>query len=324
MAQLVKLYDYISRYELDAYRYPSQFIRFKRKQWKKVYAAWSTNQFHKVMRVSEPTIPLQIETEEKKSILEKIKGRLKKEEEIEPVIKPLINESVLEDDELQFQFTTIPRTEDDLKKLFLDYIFRFQVRWASSTLREKSEVDRKVYRDQLLQYYIQRLPDQYLLLYRPVFQLKNAPIELDIILISTTEVFCITMMEQSNEAIYTGSKEKFWDARRGKDVKKILNPLIGLNRTGTVIEKVLATSDIELPVKKMLISRNGYIDYPFVPHDITILDKRTFKDWFQRLRNSSAPLKHVQLKAAQQLLSHCLTNSSYRKEWKDEEDETGI
>ncbi|NLY79377.1 MAG: NERD domain-containing protein, partial [Lysinibacillus sp.] len=36
MAQLVKLQDYISRYEIDLTRYPTQYVRLKRTQWDKV------------------------------------------------------------------------------------------------------------------------------------------------------------------------------------------------------------------------------------------------------------------------------------------------
>ncbi|MBM7606129.1 hypothetical protein JOC75_004159 [Metabacillus crassostreae] len=314
MAQLIKLYDYISRYEIDAFRYPSQFIRLKRQQWDKVSKAWENNMFHTVMKVSE----IQIEQEEEKqTFLQKVKNRFSKDEvEIEQQeIKPLVNEAALDDEELQFQFTTIPKTVDDLKHLFLDYIFRFQIRWASSTIREKSSVDIAIYRDKYLPYFMKRLPDQFLLLYRPIFKLKNAPVELEIILIGTTEIYCLSFVEQLDEAIFTGSKEKFWVVRRGEHEKKFLNPLISLNRTGTVVEKLLSSQGVELPVKKLIISRNGYIDYPFAPYDITILDKRTYENWFQRLRQSSAPLKHAQLKAAQVLLSHCLTNSYYRSEW---------
>lgn len=316
MAQLIKLYDYISRYQIDAYRYPSQFIRLKRQQWDKVSKAWENNMFHTVMKVSE--IPVDQE-EEKQTFLQKVKNRFSKDEvEIEKQeIKPLVNEAALDDEELQFQFTTIPKTVDDLKHLFLDYIFRFQIRWASSTIREKSSVDKTIYRDKLLPYFMKRLPDQFLLLYRPIFKLKNAPVELEIILIGTSEIYCLSFVEQLDEAIFTGSKEKFWSVRKGENEKKFLNPLISLNRTGTVVTKLLSSQDVDLPVKKLIISRNGYIDYPFAPYDITILDKRTYENWFQRLRQSSAPLKHSQLKAAQVLLSHCLTNSYYRSEWNE-------
>lgn len=318
MAQLIKLYDYISRYELDSYRYPSQFIRLKRQQWEKVLRSWENNAFHSLMKTNQPAVQYQELNQEKNNLLKKIKNKMTHKETVEaPVIEPLINEAVLEDEELQFQFTTIPKTVDDLKHLFLDYIFNFQIRWASSTLREKSSVDKAIYRDRLLRYFMQRLPDHYLMLYRPVFQLKNAPVELDLLLIGTTEIYCITLVEQQDETVFTGTKERFWIARKGDHKKKLLNPLISLNRTGTVVQKLISAGDVDIPVKKLMISRNGYIDYPYAPYDITILDKRNYNDWFQRLRNSSAPLKHIQLKAAQVLLSHCLTNSYYRKEWNE-------
>ncbi|APH04035.1 NERD domain-containing protein [Bacillus weihaiensis] len=320
MAQLIKLFDYISRYEVDPYRYPSQFIRLKRQQWDKVSNAWENNRFHTVMKISEVHPEMEVELE-KQPFLHKVKKRFAKQELKKQDVKPLINEMATQDEELQFQFTTVPKTMDDLKHLFLDYIFKFQVRWASSTLREKSAVDQKVYRDQLLPYFMKRLPDHYLLMYRPIFKLKNAPVELEMILIGTTEVYCLSFVENLDNTVFTGSKEKFWVARRGEDERKLLNPLISLNRTGTVVQKLLSTQEIDLPVKKLIISRNGYIDYPFVPYDITIYDKRSYEEWFQRLRQSSAPLKHAQLKAAQVLLSHCLTNSYYRTEWNETFDE---
>ncbi|MFD2213605.1 nuclease-related domain-containing protein [Metabacillus endolithicus] len=317
MAQIIKLFDYISRYELDAYRYPSQFIRLKKQQWEKVFQAWENNMFHTVMKVSETPDNQREEEDEKSTFIKKFKKRFSKVEQEQQMIKPLVNDSALDDDELQFQFTTIPKTHEDLKHLFLDYIFRFQIRWASSTIREKSSVDHAIYRDQLLPYFVKRLPDHYLLLYRPVFKLKNAPVELDIILIGTTEIYCLTIVEQLPETVFIGSKEKFWTARRGEAERKLLNPVLSLNRTGTVVKKLIRSQDIDISVKKLIISRNGYVDYPFAPHDITILDKRNYEEWFQRLRTSSAPLKHTQLKAAQVLLSHCLTNSFNRSEWNE-------
>lgn len=40
MAQLIKLQDYISRYEWDTYRYPAQYIRQKKEQWERFYSEW--------------------------------------------------------------------------------------------------------------------------------------------------------------------------------------------------------------------------------------------------------------------------------------------
>ena len=40
MAQLVKLQDYISRYQIDLARYPTQFVRLKKNQWGRIKRQW--------------------------------------------------------------------------------------------------------------------------------------------------------------------------------------------------------------------------------------------------------------------------------------------
>lgn len=40
MAQLVKLQDYISRYQIDLARYPTQFVRLKKSQWERIKRQW--------------------------------------------------------------------------------------------------------------------------------------------------------------------------------------------------------------------------------------------------------------------------------------------
>ena len=40
MAQLVKLQDYVSRYQVDLKRYPTQFVRLKKQQWDRTKEEW--------------------------------------------------------------------------------------------------------------------------------------------------------------------------------------------------------------------------------------------------------------------------------------------
>jgi len=40
MAQLVKIQDYISRYQIDLARYPTQFVRLKKGQWERIKRQW--------------------------------------------------------------------------------------------------------------------------------------------------------------------------------------------------------------------------------------------------------------------------------------------
>lgn len=316
MAQLIKLYDYISRYEVDPYRYPSQFIRLKKQQWEKVFNAWEDKSLHLIMKGKKE---FQQTVEEKETFLKKFTKKFRRnKEEVQSISIPiLVQEKLLneDDEDLLVEFTTEPKTLEELKYLFLDDILRFQLRWASSTLFEKSMIDKSIYRDKIIKHFLQSLPDHFLLMYKPTLVLQKAPIELDIILISPTEIYCISLLERADDAIYTGSKEKFWIEKGADFERKILNPLIGLNRTGSVVQKLMQSSDVDLPIKKMIVSRNGYIDYPFLPHDVSILDKRTYNNWFQQMRQSSSPLKHVQLKAIQSLLTCCLSTSFKREEW---------
>ena len=48
------------------------------------------------------------------------------------------------------------------------------MKWASSTLREKSYVDPRFMRDSLLRMLLQTLPDNYLLFYYPILQIRKA------------------------------------------------------------------------------------------------------------------------------------------------------
>ena len=97
--------------------------------------------------------------------------------------------------------------------------------------------------------------------------------------------------------------------------KKIVNPMIALNRMGKIVKKILEISDVQLPIRKILLSRNGYIDYPTPPYDVKLVDKKNYDQWFQSLRELRSPLKAVQLKAAEALLDFCHTESIRRIEW---------
>src|SRR5690625_6170454 len=46
MAQLIKLQDYISRYEVDMFKYPSQFIRLKKEHYDKIFDEWQKELEH--------------------------------------------------------------------------------------------------------------------------------------------------------------------------------------------------------------------------------------------------------------------------------------
>lgn len=331
MGQLIKLQDYVSRYEQNIYLYPTRYVKLKKQHWGKVKSTWEHNDDS---LFAEQFLPPQ-ETydwleEDKQPLMDKLKGLLKRnKKEIEEVevnkteLGKSADEETLEEINLDFQttFSYRPDNQEELKQQFLDQILRFQMKWASSTLTEKSFVDKSFYYDERLKYLLQRFPDTFLVLYSPLFLLKKAPVEVDTIILTPTGAWCITFLEEEDLSVFTGSKDRFWVKRWKGIEKKVLNPLLALNRTGKIVQQIFQMQDIDLPIHKAVLCRNGYIDYPAVPFDIKLVEKRNHEEWFKSMRTLNSPLKHVQLKGAQSLLQYCQTTSLRRLEWELPEDE---
>lgn len=316
MGQLVKLQDYISRYEQDIFTYPSRFVRLKKQQWDRTRENWE----NEGLDASNLSLPLVLEgwTEEtgktKASLLGKLSGIFKTnqkelEETFEGVEKP--------EDPMEFTtaFKFKPETEEELKQQFLDQLYRFQLKWASSTLAEKSYFSSKYIFEEKLKFFLQRFPDTFLILYKPIFLLKKAPVEAEVILLTPTDSWCITFLEEEDSAVFIGSNDRFWLKRSPQGEKKMLNPLLALNRTERIVRNIYKLYEIEHPIHKVIISRNGYIDYPNAPLGLQLAEIRNFEQWFQQMRVLKSPLKHMQLKGAQALLQHCQTTSSRRLDW---------
>ncbi|QED48995.1 nuclease-related domain-containing protein [Cytobacillus dafuensis] len=325
MGQLIKIQDYVSRYEQNIYLYPSRYVRLKKQQWGKLKSAWENNDpsfFMDQYQANQDTTDWFIE--EKQPFMNKLKGFLKLgkneiDEEEMILEEPEKTEDEDEEEEVNFDFKTNftyrPDSIEELKHQFLDQLFSFQMKWASSTLTEKSFVERKFYYDERLKYFLQRFPDTYLVLYFPLFLLKKAPVEVETIILGPTGVWCISFLESEDLAVFIGSKERFWVKRGKGEEKKVLNPLPALNRTGKIVQQIFQMNEIDLPIHKVVLSRNGYIDYPALPFDVQLIEKRNYEEWFNSMRNLSSPLKHNQIKGAQALLQFCQTTSIRRLEW---------
>lgn len=314
MGQLVKLQDYISRYEQDIYRYQTQFVRLKKQQWSKLHAAFLAGELYEMLQDDEEDDWIT----EKPTFIEKLKSAVKRKVSKEELVRIEDVQIDTQEDEFQMQLSIIPRTEEDLKVAFLNRLFDFQMKWATTTIRERSIVDPSFYQDEQLKFFLQRFPDTFLVLFQPVLQLKKAPVETDTIILTPTATWCVSFLEEDEDAVFIGSDDKFWlEKHHHHPDKKILNPHISLKRTETIVRNIYDLYGVELPIKKAIISRTGYIDYPIVSHDLHLLDKRSFPQWFQSMRNLSSPLKSQQLKGAEALLNYCQTTSTMRLEWND-------
>ncbi|WAA10079.1 NERD domain-containing protein [Fervidibacillus albus] len=300
MGQLVKLQDYISRYESGIYKYPSRFIRLKRRQWEQMKRSWEAQNEPEIIEEFEKV--QWDEKREKKKIFTKLTGWLHRNADSDSD-----SEEILFRTEEQSSF--IPQSIDQLKKHFLDEIFHVQILWASSTLTERSYVDSSFYKEEQLKFLLQRLPDTFLLFYRPLFLLKKAPVEGESIILTPTEVYVLLFLEEEKDAVFVEGGGRFWEKRIQKQKKKLVNPMIRLNRTETIIRSIFQADAIDLPIKKLIVSRNGYIDFPSVPFGVTIVDQRNFHEWLQKAQSFSSPIKHMQLKAAQSIFQYCKTNA---------------
>ncbi|WP_428911283.1 NERD domain-containing protein [Niallia sp. Krafla_26] len=322
MGQLIKLQDYTSRYEQNIYHYSARFVTLKKQQWEKVRKNWDNPGNYSDRSNIYESIETGDVDENKYTFLEKIKTLFQRGHSNLSEIEDLSNQETqsLEENEFSsfkeiFDLENRPATIDELKRLFLNQLFEFQMTWATSTLVEKSFVNKRFYYDERLKYFLQRFPDTYLTLYRPVFKLKKATIEVETILIGPTDIWCITFVEDADLSVFIGNQEKFWSIRNKNHEKKIINPLIALNRMGKIVKKILELSEVQLPVHKVLLCRNGFIDHPTSPYDVVMIDKRNYEEWFQNLRSLRSPLKAAQLKGAEALLQFCQTSAVKRIEW---------
>lgn len=323
MAQLVKLQDYISRYQLDLSRYPTQFVRLKKSQWDRVKQQWMSDEEIPVWEHIEEQADLQ-ENKKRFSLLKKFK--FKKEEPAVTNIEEVdVSTELLSEEEIPDEETTLffepkivykPNSIEELKILFLNQFFQFQLKWASSTLREKSYVDPKFLRDTFLRNILQGLPDNFLVFYYPIVKVKKAPVELDVVLLTPTECILITVVEHENQAVFVGNGERFWTKKVRTSDKKILNPLIQLNRMESVINQLFIENDVQLPIRKVLLSRNGYFDYPGSAFNVQFIGKREFPDWFNTLKRTASPMKRMQIQAAHAILEKVQTTSVNRDIWK--------
>ncbi|NKE08221.1 NERD domain-containing protein [Mesobacillus selenatarsenatis] len=311
MAQLIKLQDYVSRYAQDIYLYPSRYVRLKKKQWEGIKAKWENGPEEPIGNL----IDSQQEEQPNTNILHKLKSMVRHQEPVrEDAPQELEDQDDMMDDGSLDSISNLKSIEE-LKQHFLDGLLPFQLKWASSTLTERSFIAKEFVNDPTLKFLLQRFPDTFLILYKPIFLLKKAPVEAELIIITPAAAMCISFIEAEEDAAFVGSKDRFWIKKTRNKEKKILNPLIALNRTDKIVKTLFDMYGVDLPVQKLLISRNGFIDYPLPPYGVQFIEKRNFEEWFMTLRGMKSPLKHMQLKAAQVLLQYGQTTSVRRLEW---------
>lgn len=300
LAQLIKLQDYVSRYEWNAYRYPSQFIRLKNENWNKLTALWEERE-----DLSEAKI--NVETTEEHRPRWKIWKRNS---------KPVQDEENIETD-----FYDLPDTKEELKQYFLDKLLQIQLKWATSTVTDISFVDKRWMEDPEIRYFLQRFPDTYLFMYYPVFNVKKAPVDGEIILITPVGIEIISQIRAEKDAVIIAQNQRTWIMKENDEERKMLSPQIALKRTEQIIKSILNQHEVQLPIQKTVLAKENPIHFLEEPYQTKLIGMHQYESWFRQRRNISSPLKSHQLKTAEILLKHCQTTSVKRPEWEEERDE---
>ncbi|WP_077621264.1 nuclease-related domain-containing protein [Sediminibacillus massiliensis] len=295
MAQLIKLLNYLSRYEQDIYHYPGQFIRLKRQQWKHTVNSWENQKYHE----AEDSLDEEDTSEGSSSWLKLFKRKAKPEEaeEVHKTTPPL------------------PMDKQELKRHFLDNLLPFQLKWASTTISRMSFLDRDYFTDPTLIYFLQRFPDTYLVMYDPLFQLKKSTVEGDIILLHPQGLDIVRVIKAETGDKFIASAGRTWEIQGSNGTRNMLSPLISLRRTEQVINSVLDLYGIEFPVRKVVISQINKIDFESEPYNTRYIGADQHAEWLQYKQKEVSPLKHRQLKVGEALLKHCQSISVKRPEW---------
>lgn len=297
LAQLIKLQDYISRYEWSPYRYPSQFIRLKNENWQQLKDMWEkaadTYEDHTEMI-----------REAKEYSRWKVWKRKTKTMDADNGDYPVDLD--------------LPKTEQGLKQYYLDKLLQLQMKWATSTLTDISFVDKKWVEDNEIKYFLQRFPDTYLFLYYPIFAIKKAPVECEIILLSPIGIEIIYQLREISGATIIAQDARTWIVEKENSKKKLLNPHIALKRTENIIKGILSHYHLNFPITKTILAKFNPVQFLAEPYKTQIIGKQQYDSWFSQKRNMSSPLKNQQLKVAEALLKHVQTTSVKRPEWEEE------
>ncbi|SDN03267.1 hypothetical protein [Sediminibacillus halophilus] len=298
MAQLVKLQNYISRYEKDIFHYPGQFSRMKKEKWNKTLEHWEAERHSSEQELERFQQTEQASMAKWRSLFSK----QNKQEEIWSGEK---------------EKPGLPHTKEDLKHQFLDRLVAFQLKWASSTVSQMSFLDRSFLQDQTLKYFLQRFPDTYLFMYEPVFTLKNSTMEGDIVFIQPQGIEIINLVENPAADTIFAKEERMWEITIQGNKERLLSPMLSLRRTEQVIKSILDLHQVEFPIQKTVLSRMNSIQSEHVPFRTRFVDKQGHDEWLQQHRQEVSPLKHNQLVVCKALLDHCQTVAVRRREWEE-------
>ncbi|SFM08240.1 nuclease-related domain-containing protein [Salibacterium qingdaonense] len=315
MAHLIKLEDYTSRYMNDMQRYLSRFSRLKKERWESMKRDWrKVNNENAQEPLQEETLEDWLE-EAGEGFFQGAVNRLKQFQERRGKKEEPAQEA---DDRSVFYEG---KSLEQLKDMFFEELFMAQLRWASASILEESRMNPVYKYDQNLRFLLRFLPDNYLILYYPVFSVGSAPLDMDIILISPTEIICLSCLSGDKNSVFETSSGRYWNEYVHKSRHRIVNPVISLNRMSRVIQSIFQEQSLEMELQRAVWSPSSVIDHRAPGMKVEMVDKRNHDAWFEKRKRTPSPIKKNQLYAAETLLQHTLTTSFRRRELMEDMEE---
>ncbi|MEK4565962.1 nuclease-related domain-containing protein [Alkalihalobacillus sp. FSL R5-0424] len=297
MAHIIRISDYTSRYQTDIQRYSSQFTRMKKERWHYLQESWK-REFAEVIRLEYEDLS------ESSAIAEVWSKAVNK-------IRNWTLGSPDQKSEKEREHEVFQQT----KQLFRDEIFEKQLLWAgvpdAELLSQDLIIDWK--QDQWLKQLGIELPDNCFIFYKPVLYVKKAEIELDTLLITPTEIICLTCLKGETLSVFEVNSDRYWIEYVNQERRKRLSPIPALERMERVIQNILSQHDRMMPIRSIVIATDSIIDHRTAGMKVDFLDKRSFSEWKSKLVHSNIPLKHQQVKACETLLQYCESRESIER-----------
>ncbi|WP_158736530.1 NERD domain-containing protein [Alteribacillus sp. YIM 98480] len=314
MAHLLKVEDYTSRYQHDIQRYPSQFTRLKKERWLHIKKEWiRVNRREKGNEYGEFDNWFE---EADNGFFAAALHRLKHLSG-----KNRIQEEIVEEEREGPAAFYKGKSMEELKEIFYEDLFQAQLQWASSSLFEESRMNPKYKYDQKLRYFLREFPDNYLVLYYPVFSIGKAPVEMDIILISPTDVYFITTLEGKQTSVFETSSGRFWNEYVDGSRNRRVSPVIPLNRMTAIARDILQNKNLNMKLNRVVLTPAAIIDHRAAGMKVEMVDKRNHEEWLEKMKRHPSPVKKNQLETADLLLQHTVTTSFRRKDLFDNNEE---
>src|SRR5699024_12272175 len=101
-----------------------------------------------------------------------------------------------------------------------------KIMFATANITHESFTKVSIRDKETLKYFLQLFPDIYCLMYHPVFNIKKAPIDGEIILISPFDIEIISFIHEHAEATILATNDRKWTVESETNQKSILSPVI--------------------------------------------------------------------------------------------------